>query len=305
MILCPLCQSKEVKTVERLSTALISNLYKKNFGINAIQFFDKAKELEYVECQNCSLLYFSPLVEGDEEFYKKLNTYKWYYENEKDEYSYAQKYVHSGSNVLDVGCGEGAFSSYVKENGGNFLGLELNALAVDSGRSKGIDIRLSSIEKYASNTTLKYDMVASFQVCEHVGDLNSFIKSQISLVKKNGYLLIAVPSEEGFISFATNNILNMPPHHISRWRDSVFRYLETQFQLRLIDLHHEKISRKHLRWYYNLKIQNLFLESKLLDDRILRKFIGLFSSIFSYLILGFRIKPKSVGHTVIAVFQKL
>ncbi len=118
-------------------------------------------------------------------------------------------------------------------------------------------------------------------------------------------MIIAVPSEDSFISQTSNSILNMPPHHVTRWTDKTLNNIAQQFNLELIILHHEKLQPNHYSWYVSNKFQNKFLKSKLIDTTFKRKIISKLSGVYA---LFFSKSAKSIkneiGHTVLAVYEK-
>lgn len=110
-----------------------------------------------------------------------------------------------------------------------------------------------------------------------------------------------MPSEDSFLHDCVNGILNMPPHHISRFSDKTLHYIAKLFDLRLIKLYHEPIQSEHKDFYKSTMWAKKFLPTHLIDNGILRKFINKFG------ILGKRwiqIPPDAYGHTVIAVYEK-
>jgi hypothetical protein len=125
-------------------------------------------------------------------------------------------------------------------------------------------------------------------------------------LKKDGKLIIAVPSENSFVQHVTNNTLNMPPHHVTRWSDDCLRNLENIFDIKLINITHEKISKIHRSYFVTTLIQNLILKPHLVDLSIKRKLLSKFSSIPGKLIAS-RLKEEMLpnGHTVMAVYRKL
>ena len=220
----------------------------------------------YNQCRKCGLKYFTPLIVGDEKFYNSFQEIDWYYMNEKEEYQYAKKFIKNNNKVLEVGCGKGAFARIVPTN--CYVGLDLSEKAKKMASKDGVKIKNESIELHAQNHKNYYDVVCSFQVLEHVSNPFSFLNSSIQTLKKGGLLIIAVPSEDSFLRHVTNGILNMPPHHISRWSDDTLNYLIKIFDLELIEIYHEKIQKIHRRYFLSTLISNIFLKPKLVDLNI-------------------------------------
>lgn len=300
---CPLCQSCNSTIIGSIDHVQLNKRYTKLTGINFEYLLTKPILLKC--CTDCNLQFYDPKIAGDENFYNALQKFEWYYLNDKYEYSIAQKYITPGDIVLDVGCGVGAFSKNVTANGGNFMGLELSDGAITQALSNGIKIKKQTVQEFALNNPNSVDVVTSFQVCEHVDDVKGMIEAKLQALKPIGLMIIAVPSDSSFLKNVSNGILNMPPHHITRWSDEVFEFIAKQYGLKLERIYHEKLQKIHVRGYLNTLVQNSILKPKLVDNSTKRFFIEKLASIISIILeKGFSETMRPNGHTAIAVFRK-
>lgn len=300
---CPLCDSRKVEIIDRINTKALLKIYKDSFNVDCKRLLN-FKNIHYLNCSICNLYFFTPTVEGDEDFYSSLQDNEWYYLNDKEEYSKATTFINHSDVVLDVGCGQGEFASYVSKNDAKFIGLESSTSAKTLAKTKGIDILNVSIQDYALSNPETVDLVTSFQVLEHVSEPKLFIQAKLEVLKHNGLMIIAVPSEDSFISDVTNGVLNMPPHHLTRWSDKSLKYVADLFNLELVSLIHENVQPIHTTFYWNTIIQSYLLKPKLIDRSFKRKLIGRGASLISRVIDITNITPKAKGHTVIAVYRK-
>ncbi|MDO8886364.1 methyltransferase domain-containing protein [Candidatus Oleimmundimicrobium sp.] len=250
------------------------------------------------------MLFFDPMVTGDENFYSALQKIDWYYMDDKEEYQYAKQFIKNTDKVLDVGAGKGAFANIISTK--QYVGLDLSIGAKELAEINGITIENESIQEHANKFPKEYDVVCSFQVLEHVSDPYSFIKAQQNALKYGGLLIIAVPSEDSFLKYVVNGVLNMPPHHVTRWSDQSLHYIETLFELKLINLNHEKLQEVHKKSYFSTFIQSLFLKPTIVDDSIIRRLVSKIAYIITVLIekkVPSELLPY--GHTVVAVYKKV
>jgi len=304
---CPLCNSVKTKNVQNIKVYDIVKLYKKKLNFEVSHYFT-TENIIYAKCNECFLEFFYPPSAGDEIFYSSLSKEDWYYSKDKKEYEIARQYITNMDYVLEIGAGTGEF--YNKINCKNYTGLELNNSAVKIAKSKGINLINCNVEDYCKNDKNKYDVVCSFQVLEHISCINTFLNAQIKCLKKGGKLIVSIPSKDSFLSFATNDILNMPPHHISRWSDETIIYLAKLFKLKLISITHEPLQKIHEKWFLLTFITHVIyellgLDEKIIDTSIIRKFINKIVNIIlkrvpSGAAMGFF--PR--GHTVVAIFEK-
>jgi 2-polyprenyl-3-methyl-5-hydroxy-6-metoxy-1,4-benzoquinol methylase len=300
---CPLCNSKEVSIINVIDGNSLTILYNKL--LENSYHIDITKDVIQFECNHCGINFFDPELAGDEAFYEALQLYDWYYWDDKLEYETVKKFINNGDTLLDVGCGKGAFAKYVKNAGGQFIGLEYSKKAIDIGKKESVNILNKSIQEYSKQFPSSVDIVVSFQVCEHVSDIAGFIEGKLKALKKNGLMIIAVPSFDSFLSRVTNGILNMPPNHISLWPDKVFSFIANEYDLDLVEINHESIQNVHKSWFLSTLVQNSLIDFKLVDLSLKRKILVIFSNFLAkFLLRGFSNEMNVRGHTVIAVFRK-
>ncbi len=298
---CPLCKSEKIKKLDTLDKDKLIELYEKFTTVNFGYLINK--DISYCICKKCKLRYYDPLTIGDENFYNTLQKFDWYYMNEKSEYLEVAKYIKVGDKVLDVGSGKGAFAKHLATK--DFTGLDTSEEAKKMALKDGIIIENKTIQDYVKEHEESFDVVTSFQVLEHIPNPNSFIKSKIQVLKSGGKLVIAVPSEDSFLKYVSNGILNMPPHHATRWSDETLKFIAKQYNLKLLKIHHENIQDVHKLWYVNTFIQNSMLSAKLLDKSFTRKIVSAVSNILSrILVKGAKKEFLPNGHTVIAIYEK-
>ena len=302
---CILCQSNNTNTISIINANKLINLYKRAFNIDITNIIKS--DVIYNQCNNCDLLFFTlengEIPTGDNDFYNALNKLDWYYMSEKNEYHFAKQFINDDVKVLEIGCGKAAFSAFIP-NKDNYTGLEFSSDAKEMAIKNGVKIQNVSIEEYAKSNQYKFDISCSFQVLEHTSNPHSFIESQIKCLHRGGQqhslLIIAVPSEDSFISKCTNGILNMPPHHISRFSDKCLRKIGEIFNIELLEIYHETLQSEHIDFYKSTQWANLFLKPKMIDTSITRKIINKLG-IFGKKII--KIQPNIYGHTVVAVYK--
>lgn len=96
-------------------------------------------------------------------------------------------------NLLDVGCGTGAFLNEMKTAGWNITGLEPDETARKNARELfNIDSQPSP-ELFALPAG-SYDAITMWHVLEHVHQLHEYVEQLKNLLKPGGRLLIAVPN---------------------------------------------------------------------------------------------------------------
>lgn len=304
---CPLCRSCESISVETLPYPLLRKLYRRFFEIDLGDQAFSAIELRL--CGRCDLRFFAPPFIGDEKFYESLQKIPWYYLAEKEEYEFAARHISAKDRVLEVGVGRGAFAEKIEA--GSYEGLELSEAAVNMARQRGLNVNKRSIEEHAKDHAGRYDVVCSFQVLEHIIDVRSFLQSSLLCLKPGGKLIQSVPREDGFVGQQSNNVLNMPPHHATRWTDRALRKVASLFQLEVVDVGYDTLSDLHIRSYSTALIENsinsfLGRTNRSLDPSFASFFakapIRFFSLLLERGLGNAALRPP--GHSVTAVYRK-
>jgi len=180
---------------------------------------------------------------GDGKLYEDLQKVSsHYYPDGKWEYKMAQKFINKNDSILDVGCGSGLFLESQKKTTSNLFGLEFNDEAIKKCADLGIKAEHKFIEEYSAENPEKHDVVTSFQVLEHVFDINGFISSNLKTLKKDGKLIIGVPNSNPYLyKKDIMHTLNLPPHHMGLWNKEAFQSLPKYFNMKLEGIYIEPI----------------------------------------------------------------
>lgn len=303
---CPLCKSNSAHLLEVVKTSDLVELYRMSFGNSIVQEFSGLDKLSYYHCRDCELRYFFPTVTGTQDFYQFFQKFEWYYMDEKEEYALAGNFIKENARVLEIGCGKGAFSKFIKTE--NYTGIEFSAGAKKLAEQKGLRILNESIEHHAVNNRQKYDVVCSFQVLEHVSDVNGFIRAAIECLDRNGLFIISVPNMDSFIGLAPNLTTNLPPHHVTHWSEKSLRSMISLFGIDLVEFCYESLADFHVAWYNQIiwqhRLNSIFFRRQRLIDK---SRIGVDLSAISRKMAKYfpaHQKKKIKGHSVLAVYKK-
>ena len=304
---CLLCHSSAVRLLDEISSSALPEAYRDELGL-AITY--RADHVAYMMCDSCDLRFFWPVVTGTEEFYAELQKISWYYNPDKQEFRIAAAYVSAGDAVLEIGAGRGLFSRQI--TGVSYTGLEFSPAAIQAAAADGIRLLAESVEHHAQANGGRYAIVCAFQVLEHVADPRSFLEAAVGCLRDGGRLIISVPGEDSFAQHAYWDVLNMPPHHVTRWTDACLRSVASLCGLRIAALVPEPLGRNmrraHATALADRWLADLFrMKPRLLDKRLKRPVFRSLSAIASRLLrtyLSLTGRNNRRGHSVVAVYEK-
>ena len=103
--------------------------------------------------------------------------------------------TQSGRNtgdILDLGCGTGAFLEVMMHAGWRARGLEPDEGARDIARARGVDV--SGTDAFFSLPEDAFDVITLWHVLEHVHRLHEYVDHLSRIIRMDGILIIAVPN---------------------------------------------------------------------------------------------------------------
>jgi SAM-dependent methyltransferase len=247
---CPLCSNSNTALQGSVDVTEIASGWRRVHEIDIQKEFGEVSYVELYRCFECSLRFFKPdSVAASPRLYEQLEKREWYYAPRRWEHDAALEDMNGARNGLEIGCGFGAFvARIIEEKKIPFEGCEQNPSAVRVGQSKGVPVRLESLEDMARRRPGAYDVVCSFQVLEHVTNPGGFLKSACDLLGPGGKLILGVPNSKSsivrFLSF-----FDAPPHHMSRWSKKVLTRLPKWFPLELVRIAYEPLQESKVEMY--------------------------------------------------------
>jgi 2-polyprenyl-3-methyl-5-hydroxy-6-metoxy-1,4-benzoquinol methylase len=243
---CPLCGCRSSIVVDSIPYASIWAELERQLGLTTPaelrRRFTPAPDASLFACSTCGLEYFSPHNQGDAAFYAFLTSAEaGYYTNRRWEYSVAEKLLHSGDSLLDIGCGDGAFLKQVARRVGRAVGVDQNPEGIRDLAEAGIEARCTDLAAFAAENAAGFNVVCAFQLLEHLPRVDAFAEAARRCVAPGGLLLVSVPNNDR-PRLNPLDPLDCPPHHVSRWRPAQLREFARAFQFDLVDVISERRS---------------------------------------------------------------
>ncbi len=135
------------------------------------------------------------------------------------------------NTALDIGCGTGSGSAILAKKFKKVIGIDLSGEAIQYAKrnvnGKNIEFLVGSGTKipFSNNT---FDVVAGFEVIEHIKNWKRFLKELKRVTKNKGLIYLSTPNKDIY-SPGTKKPIN--PHH-------VFEFTLGQFKDALSNVFH-------------------------------------------------------------------
>ena len=102
-----------------------------------------------------------------------------------------------GTNVLEVGCGNGNFTSFLAHECDRVLAVDLDSEFTNSAKARlksfhHVEVKTADITTWATNQ--KFDTIILLDVLEHIADDVAMLQKLLDLLESNGKLVIKVPA---------------------------------------------------------------------------------------------------------------
>lgn len=253
---CPVCRAPLSATGLSYTVEELFELWKPvAFSPGTIEAHRRqAPSTQLFRCTACGLETFQPQVIGTPEFYVEAYNLSgsqpassFTYSDDKWEFGKAAEDAAGCRRVFEFGCGNGNFLSRLRANVPEVAGCEYNAGALEAARALGLKIfgPSDSPDEYGRN----WDAVFSFHVLEHAADPVALVERMMRMVKPGGLVGLSVPNQDGPIRFVDPCVMNMPPHHATRWRLSSFEALARRLGLVLRQVAYEPLLLENHGYY--------------------------------------------------------
>jgi 2-polyprenyl-3-methyl-5-hydroxy-6-metoxy-1,4-benzoquinol methylase len=231
---CPLCNSGHFHTYKKIKDHSIT---KEVFTIS--------------ECTTCHLLFTNPIPDEDNiGRYYKSSAYISHTNKANNPVNFLYKIVrkftllgkislikkYGGNSLLDVGCGTGLFLEEAYKKGFTIKGVETDSDA------RLIQSQLISNQVVDSISKLpvkdKYDVITLWHVLEHIHHLNNRFQQLSEVLKRKGYIFVAVPNPESWDAkhyeeyWAAWDV----PRHLYHFRKKNIKQLFHQHNISLVEM---------------------------------------------------------------------
>jgi SAM-dependent methyltransferase len=220
-VLCPICSHKST-LIKDLPSSFMKTKLIDHFRVEITDEVD-IEDYSLMACMNCKFEFAFPFVEGSSLFYNWITIQSTYYPGIRWEYSKVINIANDtggAKKLMDIGCGDGNFLNFVKENSNNIdcQGLDTTQISVNKCLTNGHKVFCMNIQEFKLQFKVEYfDFVTAFHVLEHIANPVDFVRELVGLLNKDGAIYISTPYSPMDFELDWFDVLNHPPHHMGRW----------------------------------------------------------------------------------------
>ena len=112
--------------------------------------------------------------------------------------------INANEKVLELGCGSGNLASVLHKKGVSIIASDISQTAIDHAEKQhpDIDFRVHSADKLPYDDQ-SFDSVMSFDVLEHLPDVDQHLSEVRRVLKPNGCYLFQTPNKLSNATFET------------------------------------------------------------------------------------------------------
>lgn len=193
----------------------------------------RKNSISYVECPVCDTMYINPRPTPE--------VLEWFYRGSLN-YAHWNKFIFPASEaarrerifvprvdrlldlctkhgvqtgaLLEVGAGFGTFCTEVQQRKrfSRVVAVEPTPDLAETCRSRGLEVIELPVEQIQLDPALRFDVVASFEVIEHLFAPADFVRHVLRLLKPGGLLVLACPNGKGFDVETLGTVSNTVDH---------------------------------------------------------------------------------------------
>jgi len=217
---CPVCKESSV-FVSDLPKEEIQTVLSGLFGADMPPNLPIA-DYTLQECTGCSLVFANPMQAGNDEFYGWITSFDRYKSEGRWEWKVIKEQLvrRKAKTLFEIGAGTGKLMTFLSSiDGLKCSGIDLSPTSCAAAQAKGFDVRNVAFDDLGQvlEPTDTFDVIILSHVLEHVDNPLGIMQTLLGRISKGGHIMVAVPYSPMSRELTGWDIMNLPPHHLTRW----------------------------------------------------------------------------------------
>lgn len=224
---------------------------------SSYSFWGEKEDFKYVICDKCKTIFMNPRATEEllNDFYKQSENYEFWNKyifpqtdsvrKEKIFKPRAQKTVElcekngvKGGTMLEIGAAFGTFCEAIKELHyfDRIIAVEPTPGLAQTCREKGIETIESNVENIDIPKD-SIDVIANFEVIEHLGNPSEFISQAVKYLKRGGLFICTCPNGLGLGTLVLKEKARVVDHeHINYFNPKSMEILLERNSMEVVDV---------------------------------------------------------------------
>lgn len=138
--------------------------------------------------------------------------------------------------LLDIGCAQGLLLDQAAQDGYETFGVEPSSKNAEDAKQKGHLVFNGGLEEFAvKNLDKQFDIITCLDVIEHISDPKAFLSLAVSLLARDGIMVISTPNYSGVVAklLGVSDPYMTPPEHITFLTAAGMRHLVSRVGLKV------------------------------------------------------------------------
>ncbi len=255
---CPACAAEASAGLESIDLCEQHSHYFPEDAGMASQLTQFARQssngYEMRRCQECGLEWASPMKAPNADWYELAYRNLDLYPPRRWEFECVLRAGRRVDRVFDIGCGSGAFLRLCIATGMGCEGAEFSPTAVERATSNGLPVRLMDLDQQPQTAEGTATVVTAFHVLEHLSRPERLFEFASGVSTPDAILWVGVPScRRPSRVFRERDILDQPPHHLTRWSERALQRAGDSSGWQLLDTAFEPLPLPSALWWISTR----------------------------------------------------
>jgi 2-polyprenyl-3-methyl-5-hydroxy-6-metoxy-1,4-benzoquinol methylase len=253
-LVCPACDSFSFEELETIDVVGQHRFYAPGDEVVQRRLNEAAADTsltyQMLRCNKCALEFGSPLKAPTSGWYAVAYRVLNLYPSDRWEFGEVINRLRPHQRLFEIGCGSGMFLDQCRASGIEAQGIDCIEEAVRECAARGLQ---ASLERLGGGSPPPdvghFDHISAFHLLEHLDNPRSLFERASSLAARDCHLWLSVPSDQRpSRRFGETDILDQPPHHMSRWSPDAFSAIGALTGWKLAEIVYEPMALRAAAW---------------------------------------------------------
>jgi SAM-dependent methyltransferase len=256
---CPACEGVSFEALETVDVAAQHAFYAPGDETAQRNMTEAAAatalHYQLLRCTRCTLEFCAPMKAPTSDWYGcaypvLVRTLDRSHLSTRWDFDEVIRRARPGHKLFEIGCGGGDFLEKCRAAAIEAQGVDFMEESIRACLARGLNASLERVgEEMPLPAVGGFDHISSFQVLEHLDNPRSLFEKAFRMAGANCHLWLGVPSDRRpSRRFGETDVLDQPPHHMSRWTPHAFSAIGALAGWKLVEVIYEPMPLRVAAW---------------------------------------------------------